>query len=292
MNITQRDLSILDLLLTFGFLVTGQVRALIFPNDKDGSVTRDRLRKLEAAGFIQRRRAEVANPLNNSTIPVWIITENGICQLALHTDKPLLLNQHPPCTRTWQNFAHFVAVSAWMLKLRQAIAQQNRVRLNAMYFEHTVVNPEADDPARRYKLYTVTSAPTDPKRIVCAPDSAFELQVDRFRKAYYVELERGTDSPARIAAKKSPGYHGISATTKWKLHFPEADDFQVLCLAPTRSWRELLRKAMRDKNGADKWFFIALDELNEESFLHGDVVYTCTGGPRPLVRPAAAPLPG
>ncbi len=116
MQLTDRDVSVLELLLTFGYLITSQIRSIVFPNDKDGSVTRDRLRKMEAAGLVQRRRAEVANPLTSNTIPVWIITEQGICQLSLRNNDTTILNQKPPCTRSWQNFTHYVAVADLMLK--------------------------------------------------------------------------------------------------------------------------------------------------------------------------------
>lgn len=290
MQMTDRDILILDLLLTYGFLVTSQIRSLIFTSDKDGSVTRDRLRKLEAAGLVQRRRAEVANPLTSNTIPVWIITEKGICQLSLHQDAMSILNRKPPCTRSWQNFTHYVAVADLMLKAKQAITVQSRVELCNVFFEHTLLNADADDAAHRYKLYTVISEV--PRRLVCAPDASFELKVGAYRRPYYIELERGTDTPPRIAAKKTPGYHGLFLSQKWRRHYPDALDFRVLCVAPTSSWRDSLRKAVRDKPGAALWLFMALDEITPETFLHGNIAYTCTEGPRPFVRPEAPPQQG
>jgi len=292
MQVTERDLTALELLLIFGYLVTGQIKRLVFPGDKDGSVARDRLRKLEAAGWIQRRRAEVANPLNSNTVPVWIITHAGICQLALLKDNPQLLNQHPPCTRTWQNFCHYVAVSDLMIKIHQAVDSQKLVALNGMFFEHTVVNPEVGDPDKRYKLYSIVSAPTAPRKIICAPDAAFELQVGKFRCAYYLELERGTDTPPRIAAKKSSGYNGLFESKKWKLHFPEAQQFRVICVLPTASWIKPMLKAIKDKPSANLWMFMALDQLTPESFLHGLIVHTTQEAPRPLIRPPAGPPVG
>lgn len=289
MNITDRDINILEWLLRCGFLVTAQIRSLLFPSDKDGSVTRDRLRKLDAAGFIARRRAEVANPLTSNTVPVWIITERGICQLALRKDDASILNQKPPCTRSWHLFCHYVCVSDLMIAVRKAITAQSRVILRDTYFEHTVVNANADDPSSRYRLYTVVRE--EPKRIICAPDGAFELQVGSYRRAYYLELERGTDTPQRVAAKKTSGFAALAETKKWKLHFPQASDFRVLAVAPTPSWRDSLRKAVKAKPGAESWLFAARNELSVETFLHGDIVYTCGEGPRPLVRPEASPAP-
>jgi hypothetical protein len=287
MTTTDRDIDVLELLDRCGFLVTSQIRALYFPSDKDGSVCRDRLRKLEAAGLIARRRAEVANPLTSNTMPVWTVTERGLCRLALARDNTRVLNHKPPCTRSWQNFAHYVCVSDVMLKLFAAVGAQARVALGEHFFEHTVVNADAEEPARRYKLYTQLSE--QPRKVVCAPDAAFELQVGPYRRAYYLELERGTDTPARVAAKKTPGYQGLYDTKKFRLHFPAAQDFRVLAVAPTSSWRDSLRRALRDKPAADLWLFAALPDLTPEKLLHGEFVYSTAEGPRPLVRPEASP---
>src|SRR4051812_37018594 len=149
MTITERDLLILEYLLTYGFLVAAQIKRKLFPKDRDCSQTRDRLRKLEGAGFVMRRRAEVANPLNSNTVPVWIITERGINQLALKRDDACYLAQKPPCCRSWQNFKHYVEVAEDMMTLRDAVAAQKRVKMHRMYFEHTVICEEADEPAKR-----------------------------------------------------------------------------------------------------------------------------------------------
>jgi len=173
------------------------------------------------------------------------------------------------------------------MTVKQAIARQTAVVLADLYFEHTVVNADADDPAKRYKLYSIVE--DLPNRIVCAPDGSFELQVQQFRRAYYLELERGTDTPQRAAAKKSPGYHGLFKRELWKRHYPLSADFRVLCITLTRTWRDAFRKAMKDKAGADLWFFVSLDELKPETFLHTPIIYTCAEGPRPLIRPEALP---
>lgn len=290
MTVTERDVQLMMLLLDCGFLTTGQIRRELFPTDGDGSQARDRLRKLEAECFAMRRRAEVANPLSSTTMPTWIITEKGICQLALRLDDISLLKRKPPCVRSWQNYAHYVAVADLILHLRRAIAAQKRVDLLATYFEHTVVN-DADDlpPHKRYKLFT--SIAEQPRKLVCAPDAAWEFRIGDYRRAYYIELERGTDSPVRVAAKKTPGYHGLFESKKWKSHFPQANDFRVLCVAPKPSWRDALRKAVKDKKGAELWMFAAVEELTAD-FLHGLAVYQCEGGPRPLVPPEAPPPHG
>jgi hypothetical protein len=289
MNVTERDVAILEMLLMFGYLVTHQLRSTLFPSDKDGSVTRDRLRKLQAAGLITRRRAEVANPLITSTMPVWIITEQGICTLSLRKNEPRYLSLKPPCTRSWQCFAHFVAVADILLTLSQAVKQQSRVTLGDVVFEHTLLNADAENPAERYKLYTVVQE--QPKRIVAALDAAFELQVGAFRRAYGLELERGTDAPPRIIAKKHQGHYLLNEAQHYRRWFPNAQDFRVIYVAP-RTWCAGLRKAARDKPCATLLLFAAREDINAASILHGEIFKTVTEGPRPLVRPEVPPQRG
>lgn len=288
MTVTQRDLHVLKLLRRYKFLVAPQIRRLCFPNDKDGSITRSRLRKLEGASYVMRRRAEVAAPNTSHTMPVWLPTEEGCAHLALRLDDTSYLLDTPVGTRTWQNFAHYVAVSDFHLMLDHAIENQSYVQMGDLFFEHDVINPEANYPSERYRLNVVVQQ--QPKKIVCAPDSAFELQVAGYRRAIYVELERGTDTPACAMAKKHQGYEHLHQSQKFRLHFPHAQDLRVLFLAPTKSWRDSLRKEAGRKKSAELYLFASSDELTVENLLHGDLTYTCTEGPRPLVRPVASPV--
>src|SRR5207249_3592038 len=114
------------------------------------------------------------------------------------------LNHKPPCTRSWQNFNHYVEVSSVLIRIRRAVAAQSQIVLNKAFMEHTVVNAAADlPPQKRYKLFTVTQE--QPRQIVFSPDAGFELQRGEKRVALYLELERGSDSPKRVAARKASG---------------------------------------------------------------------------------------
>src|SRR5262249_7559651 len=153
--------------------------------------------------------------------------------------------------------------------------------------------PDADDAAKRYKLFCVVQEQV--KKIVCSPDAAFELRLPsgEHSMAYYLELERGSDSPERVAAKKAQGYAGLAQTKKGKQHFPQAQGIRVLAISPSVNWSKSLRKAMmKDKPGAELWMFAALPELTPETFLHSPIRHTTAGEARPLVRPEALPRRG
>ena len=292
MNITPRSIEVLHVLRKYKFLTTAQVRRWCVPNDKDGSITREVLRKLQGAGLARRFRAEVTNPGMTSSAPVWTPTEAGCCLLATKTGDASLILDCIPNTSNLAQFAHYVAVSELVYTIDKAFAQQSNSRLGAVYFEHDGIS-DSKDPEKRFRLYTIVSQ-YESKRIVCVPDFAFEVIVNQYRRVYYGELERGTDTPKRVWAKKSPGYSGMQ--NHFRKHFPEAQDWRVLFIWPNAGMRDAARRAA-DPAKSETWLFAALPDITE-SFLHQPVIYTALDGPKPFIRtptllgtPATTPAP-
>lgn len=295
MHVTHRALQVLRLLRRCKFVDRALVQRSFFPKDKDGSVTREFLRKLVSAGYARKLRAEVADPLTTSTAPVYVPTEGGCCVLATHTgDMALLLDCVPNC-RAWVNLRHWVCLSGLILTLEEALAAQRYVGCPRVLFEHDVINPEATEPKDRFKLYTEITKPSETTRkLVCVPDAALELCVGAYQRAYYVEYERGLDAPSRVAASKTPGYQGLFESKRFQRHFPSVSDFRVLTVCPSAAWRDALRRAVAKKKGAERWLFAARGDLTAKTFLHGPVFFGCEGEGRPLVKapPLASPAPG
>lgn len=289
MTITDRVLLILRLLRRYKFVTTAQIRAWCVPNDKDGSITREVMRKMRDAGLARRVKAEVHDPLATSSVPIWLPTEAGCCVLATKTGDVRCLLDCEPNTSSWTQFAHYCCVSDVMHIIDTAFAAQHYAALGSLYFEHDILHPEEQDPAKRFKTYTLIREERHGEKvtkIVCVPDAAFEVALGKFRRAYYVELERGMDTPRRVAAKKSPGYAGLQETQKFRLHFPQAQDFRVLSIWPHAGLRGSARRAHADKPGADLWLFAAVGEIAAETFLHSDIIYgSKEDGPRPFIKP-------
>lgn len=289
MNITPRAIAILRLLRRYKFLTTAQIRRWCVPNDKDGSITREVLRKLQDAGLARRFRAEVNNPLVTPGMPVWTPTEAGCCLLATKTGDASLILDAPPNTSNWTQFAHYVAVSELIHTIDAAFASQSYAKLGAVYFEHDVIS-DAKEPEKHFRLYTVVSH-NEVKRTVCVPDFAFEVIVNQYRRLYLGELERGTDTPKRASAKKLPGYTGMQ--NHFQKICPEAQDWRVLFVWPNAGLRDAARRAV-DPTKTEMWLFAALPDITA-SFLHEPVIYTAHDGPKPFIKPpatpAATPLP-
>lgn len=283
MVITPTVRNILIVLRRYKFLNRAQIQRLFFPKDKDGSVTRNVLRKIKHAGLCR-----ALHPPENSSAPVvYVPTDAGCSVLAAETGDVSYLLDCQPNTKAWVSFHHFLAVTDLFIKFDKALQNQTYVSMPCLFFEHDILNPDASDPKTRFKLYTQIS-----EKIVCVPDAACDLRVASFCRAYYWELERGTDSPMRVAAKKTPGYFGLSQGQHFKRHFAHAQDMRVVAVCPNGPWRDALRKAMRDKPGAEFWLFAAVNDLSAETFLHAPVFYTAAAEhPKPLVKaPEGAPL--
>lgn len=282
MNVTPRVLEILRLLRRFKYLTRELIQKWCVPHDKDGSITREIIRKMTAAGLAKRFRAQVVDPLANSTAPVIVPTQAGCSVLAtMMNDMSLLLDHDPP--PAWQSFSHFVSVSEFLLVLSAAISKSHIATLPAMYLEHDVISNDTD-PSKRYRLYSVVQE--QPKKIVSVPDALIGIQISEFLTALYLELERGSDSPARVAAKKSQGYVKLSDSGKFKNHLPSADKMRVLAVCPNAAFRDALRKEMRAKPGKDLWRFVAKPDVSVDSIVHSPILYPCEGEPMPLVKPA------
>lgn len=284
MTITPRVLAILLQLRMVYFLTARQLQRWCVPNDKDCSTTRDILRKMESAGYVRRLKAEVHDPLKTPTAPVWVITGEGSMVLASKKGDVSLVLDALPNTRNWPCFRHYVEVAELAHTIEAAFNLQSIVTKGPTYFEHEIIS-DAKEPEQRYRLYV--SENVGGHRIVSNADFAFTVKVGEYCRAYYGELQRGTETPKRVAAKKTPGY-GIMQN-HFKKHFPDAQDWRVLFVWPNAGLRDAARRAV-DPQKAKNWLFAALPDISE-AFLHEPVIYSATDGPRPFIKPPVAPQP-
>jgi hypothetical protein len=288
MTLTPRQLDVLRLLRRYFYLRTSQIRDRVIPHDGDGTMTRGVLRKLQAAELIRRYQPKMIDPLSGSTAPIFVLTIKGSAVLATETSDCSNLLIVQPNFSDWLSLNHYCALGGIHMAIDDALAAQTSAKMTALYFEHEVVQPDADDPAKRFHLYTVTCpAP----RVVVCPDTAFEIEFSGHRRAWYVEREMGSDTPARVAAKKFKGYAGLAATGFYRRHFPEARDFRVLAFCPNANWRDALRREMKQKEGAELWLFCSSLDVTASSFLSQEILFTADKGPFAFLprTPAASP---
>lgn len=276
--ITPHDIQVIKFVADHDTVTRAQITRELFPDDKDGRITRRRLKVIRDAGLVNQTNMLVVNPVVNCGIggPVYYSSADGVEYLAqeLEDDRYKRVNTTTP---HHLYLHHFVAVAQTHITLGHA-APKAGASVVEWIGERALRDPQAKEPEHRYRLYQLVSqAP----RVTCAADAGFLLDDGKgARKVFFLELDRHTTMGAdRVASQKTPGFAGV-----WekKLHlrlFPTAnvEKFTVLVIAPTAKRINALRKAFSTK--ADSWLykFASLEELNEDTFLTGKVWHTCTG---------------
>lgn len=286
MMITPRDTAVLASVAHYYTLTRPQITRLHFQDDADGRITRKRLQVLLGAHLLNRTRMEVVNPAMGAPAPVYYPSERGCAYLAQEREDPRYLTV---CTATpsWTNLYHFVAIAETHILLDQAVAGEPGVRVADWLGEWSVANPEESAPEKRYRLYTLLSEPGQP-RLVAAPDAAFLLEKDDFRKVFYLEQDRdSTKNAQRVASQKARGYAALFDRRLHTRHFPTAnvEKFTVLMVAPTLKRVHALRQAFASHAGSQLYKFASLSELTPETFLTAPIWFPCSGDPAPLLLP-------
>lgn len=293
-----RDIDVLASVARYYTLTRTQINRLHFPADFDGRITRRRLMILHAEGMMNRTHMQVTNPSMGAPAYVYYPSAKGCAYLRQELDDDSYLSA---CTLTpnWMYLYHWVEVAQTQIVLDQAIARLNGVKLDRWRVgrsassgvvnvddwlsEWTVADHEEKEPEKRYRLYTKLGP-----KLVCAPDAAFLLEKDGFRKAFYVEQDRDTTKNAeRVAAQKCHGYAGLfERRLHIDRHFPTAnvERFTVLFVVPSVKRRDAMRKAFAPKPAAWLYKFATQTELFPETFLTGAVWYPCVGDPTPLLK--------
>lgn len=278
--ITDRKIAVLKAVAKYRVLGFRQIQTRIYPADKDGRITRRDLTSLLADKLINRTHMQVFNPSRGTAAAAYYPAKAGCELLAIREDDVRYLAVNTTCPQ-WQNLGHWQELASVAMIIADSIALQTVVTMPLWFNEFDVVSKDAADPAERHSLYTLIRK--EPK-LVCVPDAAFQLTASiackSASKAYYIELECGTNSPQKAAAEKTPGYAGLAAGKLHRRHFPDAtDNFNVLMFAPTPNWRDALRKAISKKERPDLWRICSMTDMKPETFLTEPIFYPAGDGP-------------
>lgn len=277
-----RDIELMASVVRYYTLTRSQINALHFPTDRDGRITRKRLNVIHELGLINRTNMQVVNPSMGAPAYVYYPSKQGCDFLAQELKDE---RYKAACTLTphWMYLYHWVEVAQTHITLDQCVAKLDNVAVSQWMSEWLIANADEKEPDKRFKLYTKLGP-----KLVCAPDAAFLLEKDGFRKAYYLEQDRDTTKSAdRVAAQKCQGYAGLfERRLHVGKHFPTAnvDKFTVLFVTPSPRRREALRLAFSTKPAAWLYKFASQTELTPETFLTAPIWHSCLGEPSALLK--------
>ena len=277
-----RDLEVIASVARYYTLTRGQINRLHFVTDHDGRITRKRLKLISDEGLINRTNMQVVNPAMGAPAYVYYPSAKG-CALLAQELKDERYKSVCTLTPNWMHLYHWVAVAQTHILLDQSVAKLTGVFVNDWISEWSIANPEEKEPEKRYRLFTRLG-----QKLVCAPDAAFLLEKDGFRKVFYIEQDRNTtESSDRVAAQKCHGYAGLfEKRMHIARHFPMAnvEKFTVLFVTPSPNRRDALRASFSAKPAPWLYKFASQTDLTPETILTGPVWYPCVGNASALIK--------
>jgi hypothetical protein len=278
-----RQLNILKAVAAYYTLTRAQIQEVT--GETNARVLRKHLQQLVRLGLLNRTGMEVVNPGDGAPAPVYFLSRKGAELLAAEVDERYL----HCCTQTpnWQHLRHWTTVAQFHVVLDRAVALQDEARVGGWLGEWDVATTDEKEPEKRFTLYSLLR---EKPRLVSNPDAAFLLCVRGFAKVYYVEVDRATSGIQQIANSKSPGYAELLRTKRHRRHFEtNMDTFGVLSISPTAGRRDLLRKALKGKDGCELWKFCCWPEFTPASVLLEPIWWPCEGEPAPLIKRLGGP---
>ena len=283
--ITPRDTDILCDVQRYYVMNRHQIQRRRFSGDNTGRLTRRRLQRLVAEGFLNRMRPMICYP-SVSPAPVYFPASRG-CELLAEIFGDERYLSTPTIAPIAHHTLHWLQVTETHMAFDGALAGNESVRINEWINEWDIVNKDESVPEKRFRLYTLLR---DKPRLVCAPDSAFLLSAYGHSKIFYLEQDRGTSGVRNVANGKAPGYAGLAERNLQSRHFQATvGEFGVLLIAPTERRRDALRAAIAEKPGAHLWRFTAEADVTPEKAVFEPIWYSCgKDDPSPLVKKGAS----
>lgn len=300
LQLTSRDLAVLQAVNRYRYLKTSQIQRLLFPDAATLQTTRRRLRKLAhpAWGYLERisgtaqagdGRPEMAFALGKEGAA--ILTGMGETLVPYPRSRPAGGGRH-------LYLEHALGISEFRVCLELALREHPAIRL-----QRFVQEDELKTHLRRgikkdaYKLYHRLPHPRTQREYVVHPDALIVLAargqpaLDKQKKQrlFFLEVDRGKES-LRILRDKVIGYQLFRQSGTFR-KFGDFADFLVLLVTNSERRVRNLREALTDVPGeADVW--IAQDiQISKTTVLKGAVWLDHTGHQRcsPRVAPAVSP---
>jgi len=151
-SVPSRKLNVIKAVCDYYAVDRAQVQRVV--GVKNDRVMRAILQQLCAAGLLQKTRMQAVNPAAGAPAPVYFPSRLGAELVAAEFGDERYLHVTTK-TPDWTHLLHWTGVSEFHIRLDQAIERQRNVELLGWFGEWDEVNPHAEKPHERYRLFTL-----------------------------------------------------------------------------------------------------------------------------------------
>ncbi|MEZ6128963.1 MAG: replication-relaxation family protein [Planctomycetaceae bacterium] len=282
MKLSHNDFLILETIARYYALSAPMIHRLCFPQRKDQRHTRRRLAELARQKLVRKSPVNVAFSTGNSG-PAYTPTQEGSEALAVYfnDDAWLATYSRPP---RLDRLYHWLDCS-WVHSIVDRACEQHAGVTLVRWINEWAPTLDTDGNPNGYVLHTQFR---EQPPLSCSPDAAFLLDIAGHRRVFYVEVDRGTSGPTRVAAAKTQGYDELRLTQTHRLHFPSTtfDDFNVLLITVDRNHRDRIQREVAKKTDRcpEQWLFADREDFSPETALFGDIYADHKANIGPLVK--------
>lgn len=280
MKLTPNDFAILEILARYYALSAPMIHRMCFPHRKDQRHTRRRLAELSKSRLIRKSHTNVAFSTGNSG-PVYTPSPDGCDALSIYMSDDMWLETYTKPPRI-DRLYHWLDISWVHSIIHRACVNADGVEL-VQWINEWAPTLDADGNPAGFVLHTQFR---EQPPLSCSPDAAFLLDISGHRRVFYVEVDRGTSGPKRVAASKTHGYDELLRTGLHQQHFPATTqkDFSIVLVTIDDNHRDRIRREVAKKTDLNPqiWVFASRDDFNPESALFGNIYADHTGLLGPL----------
>lgn len=283
-QMTERDIAILKALARYRYMRTGQIKRLLFPDNKTLQPVRRRLRHLRTHKYIGHLQTVISTARPNPEMAFYL-TPKGID--AITTEGAELPNYAHAKQVKHTFLEHALDVSEWRLAVEQATSNHPLIRLQRFIADHELKSNLAGLHAQhRYRLFNQVKHPASQEFYTVYPDALMILagrgEDARLNRLYLVEIDRATEG-LNIIRNKVIGYHLFRAARmqdKWGV----PGDFRVLIQTTSARRAQNIREAVIETSGSDLVWVTHHTAVNQETIFSDSIWLDVSGNSHSMLK--------
>ena len=238
MQLTQRDVAILEAVQRYRVLHRGQISEMFFAGvDDEGGSARRRLGLLYQHGYLERIPRYISPPMNNPG-PAYRLAARGAAVLAqrsnIHVSRFNYWGRGEDADSHVTQVGHSYLEHALLLTdIRKAFEQQARAA--GCRIETWLDYLELQKTWKTERVWIQLSPHAPRENLAIAPDGYFVLSTPKGRGHFFLEADRGTETIERQWKRKILAYAEYLRSGKFNLRYRVRTGigFRVLTLTPT-----------------------------------------------------------
>ena len=297
--LTDGDIEVFRWVWMLQVLTLDQIRRLRYYQPETGELShpdnvRKRMSRLTRAGYLAAD--DIWEEHTRRRQRIYRIGKEALAPLRYHYDIDQARIHKPKIQNTFRQVYHTLLVSECGVRIVESLRGSDfetpaLAPLDVpFYHTHAVGNPRSKKHVERFVSQEDIADPGQETPYRIRPDLVFALGKNDLFRLFFLEADRGTESPSEIA-EKLRGYYQYARTLDpsepgrwlWK-KYGSARDFRVLVVTTTEKRLSVLRERLINVPGFEMGAFATAEAVQQANMVHDEIWTVPNGSCRSLLR--------